>query len=1074
MTMRLSTPQDSCPPPGERCPDQGEPDGREVCGRASQASRDWDQPLRVAFIAGNLTPRFPPGGAEKQLMYMVRALRDAGVDVRVFSLTQGGYCEDVLRSLGLPPYWIGRFKNPLLRLMTLVKALRGFRPHIIQSTHFFANLYAALAARLGSALSIGCSRSDVFYELGNAKGWGSLCLKAPTALLANSEAARRNAISLGLKPERIHVIANVIDLADFDAHCQPLAGTGAGLHPFAGEHPLAIAIGSLAPVKRFDRFLDALALARRTVPGLKALLAGDGPERAALERQAAALGLWPDHLAFLGRRQDVPCLLRQADVLVLTSDHEGFPNVVLEAMAAGRPVVTTPAGDAGTLVQDGVTGYVVPSQDTEGLAARLVELCNAPDLRDQFGRAARRRAEQDYDSRGLAGRLLGIYDQILRRQNQTGLLRRLQRLAPASPSAEETCLRPSPRPLFQNYQGLDSMARSPVPQDRDCLRVGVVLDASVVPNWVAKLLRDLRTSEFAHLTVVLITRAPGKPFRPHLPWGAFPRGLFRVYEAVDAHLFNVGSNALKLVNVEEDIAAASVNRVGPVQEQEDGSLAEVDVRRIEAAHLDVLLDLSSGSRSAIPVGCARYGIWSVHQGDSRNSPTDPALFRELLEGDPCSAAEICVRAATSGGSSVVSRSFARIELLSLQRTRNPVFWKSTETLLRCLRNLHTGGWDPARPLSPCPAGAGQPGTDGTTLGTLSTVRFLADRLAHFLQRSARRLFVQEQWLLAIRRRASACPARNRANGFRLILPPWGHCYADPFLFKKGETNYLFFEEYRFDKPKGVISCLEIDPSGDPAAPRVVLERDYHLSYPFVFEWQGQTYLLPETVANRTVELYRAVEFPNHWVLDRVLLQDVTLTDATLLQQGGRFWLFATPRVQGHLVNDELYLYFADSPLGPWKPHPRNPVVADVRKARPAGRLLRVNGQLFRPAQDCSVRYGYAVTFQKVEVLTETDYQESFAGRIGPGWLPGNLGTHTFDSNEDFEVVDGRLDAPRYAWLPGWWWRRPPSASEVSSTTPYGAAVTTPLDMMSENVSVFSAQCSSDKAVLRQGTPTATR
>jgi hypothetical protein len=107
-------------------------------------------------------------------------------------------------------------------------------------------------------------------------------------------------------------------------------------------------------------------------------------------------------------------------------------------------------------------------------------------------------------------------------------------------------------------------------------------------------------------------------------------------------------------------------------------------------------------------------------------------------------------------------------------------------------------------------------------------------------------------------------------------------------------------------------------------------------------------------------------------------------------------------------------------------------VADVRRARPAGRVLRVNGRLFRPAQDCSVRYGYAVSFQQIDVLTETAYEESCAGRLEPCWLPGNLATHTFNHNEEFEVVDAQLEVPRYAWLPRW--RR---------RTRRGACVTTP-------------------------------
>jgi hypothetical protein len=277
----------------------------------------------------------------------------------------------------------------------------------------------------------------------------------------------------------------------------------------------------------------------------------------------------------------------------------------------------------------------------------------------------------------------------------------------------------------------------------------------------------------------------------------------------------------------------------------------------------------------------------------------------------------------------------------------------------------------------------------------------------------------------------------------LILPPRGHCYADPFLWQRDGRNYVFFEEFRFDRPKGVISCFEIDRSGNPGPTRVALERDYHLSYPFLFEWRGQTYLLPETSANRTVELYRAIAFPHQWELDRVLMRDVTLTDATLFQHGGRFWLFASPQGQPHSINDELNLYFADSPLGPWTPHPGNPVVADVRRARPAGRLLRVNGRLFRPAQDCSVRYGYAVSFQRIDVLTETAYEETCAGRIEPDWLPGNLATHTFNHNEDFEVVDAQFQVGRYAWLPGW--RHRPSAGGPSDAR-NGAWVTTPLDV----------------------------
>src|SRR4028119_273341 len=106
--------------------------------------------LRVALLAGALSQ----GGAEKQLTYMARALLDAGVEVRVYSLTQGEFYESALRSLGLQPIWVGQFSNPLLRVAVLAQRLREFRPHILQSTHFFTNLHVTLVARLYGIMAI--------------------------------------------------------------------------------------------------------------------------------------------------------------------------------------------------------------------------------------------------------------------------------------------------------------------------------------------------------------------------------------------------------------------------------------------------------------------------------------------------------------------------------------------------------------------------------------------------------------------------------------------------------------------------------------------------------------------------------------------------------------------------------------------------------------------------------------------------------------------------------------------------------------------------------------------------------
>ncbi len=370
--------------------------------------------LRVALLAGTLGQ----GGAEKQLVYIVASLIELGADVRVFSLTRGEFWEPALRSLGVQPIWIGRFSNPGIRVGALARVLIEFKPHILQSAHFFTNLYVTIAGRLCGTMAIGSIRCDADYGVKGNGYWGKPLIRLPPSLLTNSFAAKRNAERLGVEPRRIHVLPNVIDISDFTRQmCQ------GGSQVLSVNGPLIIAVGNLIAVKRFDRFLTALAIARQKIKDLKGIVVGDGPEKHLLESMAADLGLLSHNgVRFVGRRHDVAKLLSHADMLVLASDHEGFPNVLLEAMAARLPVVATPAGDAENIVQDGVTGFLVQFDDAPAMAERIVRLARSADLRRRLGEAGRRRVEQHYDFKHLAVRLKSVYRDIARQQNRRPLM----------------------------------------------------------------------------------------------------------------------------------------------------------------------------------------------------------------------------------------------------------------------------------------------------------------------------------------------------------------------------------------------------------------------------------------------------------------------------------------------------------------------------------------------------------------------------------------------------------------------------------------------------------------------------
>ena len=195
------------------------------------------------------------------------------------------------------------------------------------------------------------------------------------------------------------------------------------------------------------------------------------------------------------------------------------------------------------------------------------------------------------------------------------------------------------------------------------------------------------------------------------------------------------------------------------------------------------------------------------------------------------------------------------------------------------------------------------------------------------------------------------PGQQLAGKVAALHPPQGRFWADPMIVRSNGQAFMFFEDYDYSLRRARISVVELDASGRAGAPRTALQADHHLSYPFVFEWRGAHFMVPETASVNAVRLYRAVEFPTRWEYVQDLLSDIKAVDATICEHGGRWYLFTGVSEAGGSSWDELFLFVADTPMGPWAPHPMNPIVSDVRSARPGGALFRRDGVLYRPGQN---------------------------------------------------------------------------------------------------------------------------
>lgn len=317
------------------------------------------------------------------------------------------------------------------------------------------------------------------------------------------------------------------------------------------------------------------------------------------------------------------------------------------------------------------------------------------------------------------------------------------------------------------------------------------------------------------------------------------------------------------------------------------------------------------------------------------------------------------------------------------------------------------------------------GAGATTDERPQSITFATAQLAHFAAKSLARAAVR--WLYHL-----CYNAPHWRVGWRLVdgpdvidlraHPPAGwrelpddrsRFYADPFPIARDGRMYLFVEDFAHAAGYGVISVVEFDATGPVGTPRPVLDTGSHLSYPFVFEHEGQVWMVPESGAAGTIDLYRAADFPNRWVKEETLVSGLTASDATLFEHDGRWWMMATVRDAGGAYSDALHIWSAPALRGPWQPHRRNPVLIDIATARPAGRVVRRGEKLIRPFQDCDAGYGAALGLAEIVRLDDEGFAQRVETVLKPGSLWPGSRLHTLNRAGRLECIDGSATARRF-------------------------------------------------------------
>lgn len=286
---------------------------------------------------------------------------------------------------------------------------------------------------------------------------------------------------------------------------------------------------------------------------------------------------------------------------------------------------------------------------------------------------------------------------------------------------------------------------------------------------------------------------------------------------------------------------------------------------------------------------------------------------------------------------------------------------------------------------------------------------------------------REQWTIGIYRGNSPFSFNNPLNRINPVLKAEhvtdvsAKFVADPFILKEGKTWYLFFEVYNNDTQQGDLAVATSNNSWIWHYQQIVIDEPFHLSYPYVFKWEDEYYLIPESFEANSIRLYKAENFPTKWSFVDTLVEGRDFVDNSIAYFNNKWWLFASTT-----SNDTLYLYYADNLGGPWMEHPESPIVdGNNHIARPSGRVLVYQDRIYRYTMDVDPPFGtHQILALEITSITPTSYSEKLVQEdpilvaSGSGW--NGQAMHQLDPvqigpNSWIAAVDGFGKYPIFGW-----------------------------------------------------------
>jgi hypothetical protein len=536
------------------------------------------------------------------------------------------------------------------------------------------------------------------------------------------------------------------------------------------------------------------------------------------------------------------------------------------------------------------------------------------------------------------------------------------------------------------------------------LNLAILIESEEISLWQYRILEKLFNTEYSHIQLfILKKRNPQNENSLNLPL------FYRFHENLDHFIFRRKIDFNKKINVAEHFKSTPIIPFSAKDTLND--FVNFNAKEILSYNIDLVLNFIKQNIDDELAGIARLGVLTYLISKQIDYISNPSCYWEVTKLMPEIEVSIQLKQAKINGNTEIFRSGILPYPNSININRNNAYELASLFIPRIIQRISTDGNFYISDFKHRHEKSDYEGlSDQHVIEYPSSVKALSNLLMIFFSFLKKKVLYHKigRWFIFFKLTDNKGFLPPDPRTLKVLQSPQGKFWADPFVISRDGHYYVFVEEYVYRTKKAHISVLTLDEKGKLLKSETIIDKPYHMSYPHVFMYEDSYYMIPETGSNKTIELYRCIRFPNEWVFERNIMENIHAKDSTIFFFNNKWWLFVSiiEKTNASMSFNELFLFYADNLFSPeWNYHPMNPIVSDQKISRSAGAIFMHENNIYRPSQDCSGIYGRALNVNCITKLSETQYEEVMISKTEPLWDSKIKGIHTYNFNDKIILMD---------------------------------------------------------------------